>query len=142
MLQDFQLTAGRRRVELEAELPPGLALVDGDVGLISRALENLIDNGLRHTPAGGCVAIRVRENGSSVGVSIEDTGSGIAEADLPRIFDRFFHRPAEEGESGTGLGLAIARRIVELHGSSIEVESRLGEGSAFSFSLPVASAPS
>ncbi len=136
VVQEFQLVAGERTVELDAELPKGLAIVDGDVGLISRALENLIENGLRHTPEGGRVAVRVLQQGERVGVRVEDTGCGIASEDLPRIFDRFY-RSSSDSPAGTGLGLAITKRIVELHGSSIQVESRPGEGSIFSFSLPV-----
>lgn len=136
VVQQFQISAEERQVELEAELPKELALADGDVGLISRALENLIDNGLRHTPAGGRVAVRVREKGKRVGVDVVDNGCGIAQDDLPRIFERFFRNPSEDTEGGTGLGLAIAQRIVELHGSRLEVESTLGGGSTFSFQLP------
>ncbi len=136
VVQQFRLTAEERGVALETELPKGLALVHGDVGLISRALENLIDNGLRHTPEGGRVVVRVVENSSEVGVIVEDTGCGIERRDLQRIFERFFRNPAEAGDGGTGLGLAITKRIVELHGSRIEVESTPGEGSAFTFHLP------
>ncbi len=134
--QQFQLAAGERRVELGTDLPQGLALVNGDIGLISRALENLIDNALRHTPEGGRVVVRVVEAPAEVGVIVEDTGSGIESEDLPRIFERFFRQPQEESNGGSGLGLAITKRIVELHGSRIEVESAPGEGSAFSFRLP------
>ena len=136
VVQQFQLAASERRVELRAELPEGLALVDGDISLISRALENLIDNALRHTPEGGRIVVRVAEATSEVGVTVEDTGCGISGEDLPRIFDRFFRNAQQEGDGGSGLGLAITKRIVELHGSRIEVESVPGEGSAFTFRLP------
>jgi signal transduction histidine kinase len=134
VVQQFQLVAGERQIELGCHLPPGLAMVDGDVGLISRALENLIDNGLRHTPEGGRVEVRVATNGSRVAVVVADTGCGIAEEDLPRVFDRFFR--SEEGNGGTGLGLAIAMRVVELHGGSIAVRSSVGSGATFEFDLP------
>jgi signal transduction histidine kinase len=140
VVQQFQLTACESSVELSCKLPPGLAMVDGDVGLISRALENLIDNGLRHTPAGGRVEVRVVTNGSHVGLVVEDSGCGIAAQDLPRVFDRFFR--SENGDGGTGLGLAIAKRVVELHDGSIHVQSSEGEGATFELSLPAAAAGS
>ena len=142
VVQQFQLGAGERDVQLEADLPEGLAIVDADVGLVSRVLENLIDNGLRHTPEGGLVSVILRRNDGDVGVDVCDTGCGIADEDLPRIFDRFYRNPRDRNGSGAGLGLAIAKRILELHDSTLTVESQVGGGSTFSFRLPVLDPPS
>jgi signal transduction histidine kinase len=89
-------------------------------------------------PAGGTITIATQQSSDRIDVSVEDTGQGIREEDIPRIFDRFFR--AEQGEeanaTSTGLGLAIAKRILELHGSQISVTSRLSEGTRFQFDLP------
>jgi len=89
-------------------------------------------------PAGGTITVATAQSSDRIDVSVEDTGQGIREEDIPRIFDRFFR--AEQGEeanaTSTGLGLAIAKRILELHGSQISVTSRLSEGTRFQFDLP------
>jgi signal transduction histidine kinase len=148
--QKFSLSAAARQVhmavELDADAPPVLA----DIGLVERALENLVDNALRHTPDAGRVNIEVRGAGERVHVRVRDSGCGIAPADLPHVFDRYFQasrveRQGSETDSGmarhhVGLGLAITQRIVALHGGSIGVESALGVGTVFSFDLPAAPA--
>ena len=136
--QKFKLRAQNDGTELTVRADGALPLVSGDIALIERVLENLIDNALNHTPPGGQVTIPVREQASSVSVSIVDTGDGIAEQDLARIFERFYQAGNEHRGSGrVGLGLAIAKRIVDLHGGTLEVSSRVGEGTTFSFELPV-----
>ena len=97
-----------------------------DPSLIDRVLENLIGNALRHTPAGGRVAIALRGEGAQVAVQIADTGCGIADAELPFIFDRFFRGDGAQRRgagAGAGLGLAITKRILDLHCARIEVQS-------------------
>jgi len=115
-----------------------MPLVMGDVGLIERVLTNLIDNALRFTPAGGRVRAILDAVPRAVRVTVADTGAGIAPEDLPHIFERFYRadKSRDRATGGVGLGLAIARQIVELHGSSLEVDSRPGEGARFSFVLP------
>jgi len=112
--------------------------VQADMGLMERVLENLIDNALRHTPAGGAVSVAVRPRGERVQVRVADTGSGIPQAEIPHIFERFYRvdksRAARTG--GAGLGLAIVKRIMDLHAAGVEVESAPLRGAAFSFSLP------
>jgi two-component system OmpR family sensor kinase len=138
VVQKFDLSAQRAGVALDAELPDELALVRGDVRLIERVLDNLIENGLRYTPEGGRVRVGLSTDDGAVEVRVEDTGPGIPRDELPRIFDRFY-RGAEDRRkhnAGIGLGLAIARRAVELHGSELEVESVEGRGSCFHFRLP------
>ena len=108
---------------------------------LQRVLYNLVSNALRHTQADGTVFLRAEPEGNVVRVEVADTGAGIAPEDLPRVFERSFRgersrsSPETEDDSGAGLGLAIARGLVEAHGGTVDVESRLGEGSRFSFTL-------
>ena len=142
-IQRFQHEAEHRGVRLEAPIAPGLPAVLADIGWVERVLENLIENALRFTPAGGTVAVELApRDDQRLAVAVRDTGCGISEEDLPRVFDRAYRcqmKGSPQGE-GTGLGLSIAQRIVELHGDSISVESTLGQGTTFRFSLPLAPA--
>jgi signal transduction histidine kinase len=134
MVHKFRLEADRRKIKLEVVAPTReLPRVAVDVGLIERALDNLIANAMRHTPAGGTVCLTVGDGGCGVELVVTDTGPGIAPRDLPYVFDRF-HRG--EGSTGSGLGLAIVRRIVELHGGDIRAECRRGGGARFVVFLP------
>jgi signal transduction histidine kinase len=142
VLQKFHLIADGKGIELGLDTGSGLPAVRADLSLIERVLDNLIGNALNHTPAGGRVTVQLRRTDRGVEASVVDTGVGIAQADLPHIFDRFYRgRAASTRDSrparGTGLGLAIARRIVELHGCTIGVDSAAG-GSTFRFTLPAA----
>ncbi len=149
IVAEYRLAAEQRGVRLEAGLPEGLARVHADTGLLARVLQNLLDNALEHTPAGGRVRIAVGESDGTAVVEITDTGSGIPEDELPHLFDRYFYGASGRragGEShgarghGNGLGLAIARKALELHGASIAVDSEVGAGSTFSFELPLVAA--
>ena len=134
--QKFQLEAQRRGTTIEIDAGDGLPMVNADIALIERVLENLIDNALSHSPDGGSIRIPIASSGHSVRVTVSDSGPGIAPEHLPRVFDRFYQADnAHRGNAHAGLGLAIAKRIVELHGARLEVESTLGRGTAFSFRL-------
>ena len=134
--QSFQLRAQQKQVRLDARLQPNVPLVYGDIAMMQRVLENLIENGLRHTSAGGRIAIDVDVDSGKVVVRISDTGCGIAAEDVPRIFERFYQRDRGDGGEGhSGLGLAIVKRILELHGSAIEVHSSREAGTTFSFQV-------
>jgi two-component system OmpR family sensor kinase len=136
-VQQFRLQADERGIDLQVEVPGGPAIVDGDMSLLARVLDNLLDNGLRFTSGGGQVTLGLRESPQWVSVEVRDTGCGIAPEDLPYVFDRFFGRKQRDVESDhAGLGLAITKRIVELHGGTIEVASQLGHGTTFSVTLP------
>jgi signal transduction histidine kinase len=138
VVQKFQLKADKSEVKLAMELDADLPLVSADIGLVERVLDNLIDNALAHTPAGGTVRVPVRRDAQQVILCVADTGEGIRESDLPRIFDRFYQAAGQQSANGhAGLGLTIARRIVELHGGELNVRSRPGEGTTFAFGLPV-----
>jgi signal transduction histidine kinase len=138
VVQKFALVAANRGSELVGEFDPELPPVYADIELIERVFENLLENALRYTPEGGTVTVALASEEDGIKVSVTDTGPGIPAEILPRIFDRFCRvGNGGRGESnGMGLGLAIAKRILELHGSSIEVETKLGTGSSFSFKLP------
>jgi two-component system sensor histidine kinase ResE len=126
----------QRGIELELETPPvPAALADAD--RVEQVLHNLVDNALRHTPAGGRVCLSLGRRDIHVEVAVSDTGRGIAADDLERVWDRFYKtdKARTRGEGGYGLGLAIARRIVEAHGGWVEVVSREGAGSRFAFGL-------
>ncbi len=137
--QKYRLPAEDRGVSLQAELANELLWISADVGLIERALENVLDNALRYTPEGGKIDIRLEPLGEWLRIEVRDTGPGIAATDLPLVFDRF-HRVQrsedESGDRGAGLGLAIAKRAVELHGGNIHCQSTVGEGTTFRFDLP------
>lgn len=129
-------------VQLAQDLPDDLPPVDADRERVHQVLFNLVDNAVRFTPEGGEVRIEAHQLNGSVQVRVADTGSGIPPEHLPRLFERFYRvdsaRAREDG--GTGIGLAIARSVVEAHGGHLEAESELGEGSVFTFDLPVAAA--
>ncbi len=145
LLQDvvhgYEVQARQRGISLQLDGGSHLRTrVRADIALIERVLQNLIDNALRHTPAGGSVTLSLAGTGPTVEVGITDTGSGIAADHLPHIFERYWHghddTPAGAPERVGGLGLAIVRRILELHGSMVQVHSALRSGSSFRFVLP------
>jgi two-component system phosphate regulon sensor histidine kinase PhoR len=178
VLDRMRPLASERSISLASSMPEDLPLVYVDSRRISEVLVNLIHNGLKYTPAGGAITISAsllmevpqqeaephtapapESTRQVVVVRVTDTGIGISQEDLPRIFERFFKadkartriqaEALPDGEAlsgdeqssaaaGTGLGLAIARHLVELHGGRIWAESRLGHGSTFFFTLPIA----
>jgi two-component system OmpR family sensor kinase len=140
VLQKFDLRANECGVRLESRCDEALPMVVGDIALIERALDNLLDNALQHTPAGGTVAVVVEPLDQVLLVQVVDTGSGIPADQLPRVFERFYQTDESRAKNGAGLGLAIATRIVELHGSAMRAASEPGRGTVFSFDLPATNA--
>ena len=138
ILQKYQLKAREKNIRIEAELHPHLPFVRADIALIERVLENLIENALRYTPASGVIMLELAPADRGVSVRVRDSGCGIAPEELPRIFDRFYQldKSRNSNPGSSGLGLAIAKRILELHGSGIAVDSAMGHGTTFSFDLP------
>ncbi len=118
-------------------------ILSADSDRLSQVLNNLVANAVRYTPAGGKITLKVARVKEFVQIIVEDTGSGIADEDLPHVFDRFWKaeqsRSRHEG-TGSGLGLAIARQLVQAHGGTISVESKAGEGTRFIIQLPAVSA--
>jgi signal transduction histidine kinase len=125
-------------VRLVEEVDPALGVVVADERKIKQVLLNLMTNAVKFTKAGGTVTLRARVEGDGFSVSVEDTGVGISEEDQGVIFDEF--RQAQDdfarSQEGTGLGLTLSKRLVELHGGRIGVESEPGRGSTFSFDIP------
>ena len=136
VVQKFELPARERRVRLRTVIPRDLPFVYADLRLVERILDNLLDNALRHAPHKE-VTISLQSGDRGVTVAVSDTGRGIAPDDLPFIFDRFYRAKSSGADPtrGSGLGLAIAQRIAHLHGSRLDVESVLGQGTSFSFVL-------
>ena len=128
--------AAANEIELSLEASERTEKIWADAHRLDIIVTNLIGNALKYTPAGGRIIVRLRKEGDSVIVDVADTGPGIPEADLPRVFERFYQ--ASQGErrrQGHGIGLALAKELAELHGGSLTVNSRLGEGSTFTLRL-------
>ncbi|NOZ52297.1 MAG: sensor histidine kinase [Gammaproteobacteria bacterium] len=139
--QKYHLTANRKNINLNTEFGQDVPLVYGDIGLIQRVLENLIDNAIRYTPGGGTITLALSNNQDNIIVKVIDTGCGIPEEEIPHIFNRFYRSKSNANEKSynSGLGLAITKRILNLHGSNISANSHINKGTTFSFQLPARS---
>jgi two-component system, OmpR family, phosphate regulon sensor histidine kinase PhoR len=135
------MKANRKQIAFEMNVPATLPLVRGDANLLHEVLQNLLDNAVQYTHPGGKITVTAQPRERDVVVAVADTGIGIPLADQERIFERFYRVDAARSREagGTGLGLSIAKHIVESHGGRIWVESEIGAGSKFSFSIPLAS---
>lgn len=141
---EMRALARERSVALELIVPTDEDLhIQGDAEPLRQAFSNLIENGIKYTPAGGSVAVAAGREGHVLTVSVTDTGAGVAPDDLPHLFERFYRtddaRARDTG--GFGLGLAIARATIRAHGGNIGVTSAIGEGTVFTVSLPVPAEP-
>jgi two-component system, OmpR family, phosphate regulon sensor histidine kinase PhoR len=134
------LKATRKQIALETDVPPDLPPVRGDASLLREVLQNLLDNAVQYTSEGGSIRVSVHPGPRDAVIAVADTGIGIPLADQERIFERFYRVDAARSREagGTGLGLSIAKHIVEVHGGRLRVESEVGVGSKFSFSVPLA----
>ncbi len=146
LLDDIQTSFGQRmkerRLACEIEIPPDTPAVQADPDRLRQVFVNLLDNAIKFTPEGGRIRLSARPRGPMLDISVSDTGVGIPEQDLPRIFERFYRvdkaRSRELG--GTGLGLSIVKHIVEAHGGTVSVVSRAQQGATFTVSLSSTSA--
>jgi signal transduction histidine kinase len=137
-LEGIQDAAAQKSLRLAVTMPTRDRILDCDRIRIIQVLTNLLSNAIKFTPQGGSITLSMTEVGPGhARFSVEDTGAGIAEADLPRVFDRYWQASAT-AHLGSGLGLAITKGIVEAHGGAISVESRLDHGTTFSFTLRLA----
>lgn len=143
VVQQFRIRAEGKGVDLSMAAGGRSHFANADIGLTERALGNLIDNAIRHTGSGGSVTVSIRADGSMIEITVADTGSGIPREALPHVFERSFtlDRSRSSASGGSGLGLAITKRIVELHGGRITVDSVVGEGTSFTFQLPAGDRP-
>lgn len=135
----LQAQATRAQLTLRIDGATDLPFVYVDGGRVEQVLTNLIHNAIKFTPAGGEIRVSAAlSDPQTLTVKVVDTGVGIAPEDLPRIFERFYKADRARSGGGTGLGLAIAKHIIQAHSGRIWVESRLGKGSTFAFTLPLA----
>jgi two-component system phosphate regulon sensor histidine kinase PhoR len=137
------LKASRKQIAFETDVPSALPAIRGDTGLLREVLQNLLDNAIQYTPEAGRIRVSVAVNGREATITVSDTGVGIPLAEQERIFERFYRVDAARSREagGTGLGLSIAKHIVEAHGGRLWVESEVGHGSKFSFSISLANQP-
>jgi signal transduction histidine kinase len=128
-------------LDVNIEMPENLPPVNVDYHRVSQILHNLLSNAIKYTPEGGKITISAKQEDKWVKVSVTDNGKGISDADLPNMFERFYRVDKSRARTGggSGLGLTIAKRLVEAHGGTIAVQSEIGKGSSFFFTLPVAS---
>jgi two-component system, OmpR family, sensor kinase len=140
VVQKLKFVAEKKQVNLQTNIRADLPFVSADIGLIERAFENLIENAIRHTPENGVVTVTLNRKGEKLSAEVSDTGCGISQEDLPFIFDRYYRASngLQDRSTGAGLGLAITKRILEIHGSTIEVQSLMNKGTTFAFDLSVA----
>ncbi len=138
VIQKFELAAQKKHIHIHFTLDQAMPMVYADIAMIERVLSNLIDNALRYTPEQGSINLELLPTDGNVSVRVADTGKGIAEENLGGLFER--HSPlrhsSNRSHGGGGLGLLITKRILELHGSTIEAFSKPGQGAMFTFSLP------
>ncbi|MGZ8433958.1 MAG: sensor histidine kinase, partial [Candidatus Binatia bacterium] len=131
--------ATRHGITLDVKVDDRLGDYVGDERKIKQILLNLLSNAVKFTPEGGRIGINARPISGAVEISVTDTGIGIAEVDQPKIFEEFRQVGSDSAAKieGTGLGLTLAKKLVELHGGRIWVESEVGKGTTFVFTLPV-----
>jgi two-component system phosphate regulon sensor histidine kinase PhoR len=138
-IETTQRTAAEKDLRVSVDLKTSLPDIAADRRRLAEVLQNLLDNAVQYTPSGGRISVSASSDGDEVEFTVSDTGIGIPKVDQPRIFERFYRvdvaRSREVG--GTGLGLSIAKHLVEAHGGRIWVESEVGRGSQFHFTVPV-----
>lgn len=137
VVHKFGLEAEKRNIQLQTAFGNNLPFAYGDIGLIQRVLDNLIENALRYTPSGGNITLSVMNDSDNIVVKVADTGQGIPEEEISHIFDRFYRleKTRTTSNKNAGLGLAIVKRIIDLHGSNISAHSTPNMGTTFSFAL-------
>lgn len=135
----FTTVAEAKDIELELHNHPKSLTIQGNPALISRAIDNLVENAIKYTKPQGKVTLKLQTNGKMAKVSVKDTGIGIPKKGLDQVFDKFFraHAPNENEAPGSGLGLSIVKTIAERHGGTVGVESQVNIGSTFSMTLPI-----
>ena len=127
-------------VDFKPDLDPRLPIVTGDRDRLVQVVSNLVNNAVKYSPEGGMVTLTSRAEGGYALITVADTGLGIPPDEIPHVFERFrrVRSGAAQSIAGTGLGLTIVKQIVEMHGGKIWVESAVGHGSAFHFTIPLA----
>jgi two-component system phosphate regulon sensor histidine kinase PhoR len=136
---DLALPAQEKKILIDIETPSTLPLVQGDPFRLQQVVANLLSNAIKYTPRGGHVWMRAETRGNDLVASVSDTGIGIPPADLAHVFEKFYRVQDNRviDQEGSGLGLAIVKSIISEHRGRVWVESIMGKGSTFSFSLPI-----
>lgn len=135
--QHNQVLAEEKNITIDSDISPSIPMVEADIKLIERVIQNLMNNAINYTPENGKIKIKVNKLGNAIEVALENTGQGIEEKDLPHIFDRYYKVGKEKtGIEGTGLGLAIVKKILDLHHIPINVKSKVDGFTSFSFVFP------
>jgi signal transduction histidine kinase len=139
VVSDLQGGVQGKQQTIKLEHPAELPQVMGNAVRLRQVLSNLVSNAIKYTPEEGTINVSLHQEGAQIVVRVQDNGIGIAEADLPYVFDKFYRVKNKKTEmiSGTGLGLSIAKSIVEKHGGRIWVESEENRGTTFIFALPI-----
>ena len=134
----YEAKASEKGIRLQPILSNELPPVHGDVRMIDRVLQNLLDNALKHSPEGGTVSIELSERDKGIEVKVSDTGPGIPEEEQARVFERYKVGKSRNGQgtNGSGLGLAIVHQMLQVQGMDIQLHSKVGKGSSFSFTIP------
>jgi PAS domain S-box-containing protein len=135
LVDTFEPQARARGITFVCDVAPRLPPITGDYDRLLQAISNLVANALKFTKTGGEVRLRARKDDLDLRISVEDTGAGIPEANLAKVFDRFWQ--ADRVAGGAGLGLGIVKGIVDAHGGTVSVESKLGHGTTFHITLPL-----
>ena len=125
-------------ISLHVDVSQDSLVIYGDADRLRQVIGNLVSNALRYTPQGGIITLRAYRAAQRIHISVSDTGQGISPQDLPHIFDRFYRADTarDRASGGSGLGLAIARALIEAHSGTVEVHSKLGQGTTFAIALP------
>jgi signal transduction histidine kinase len=130
--------ARKNRHILNAELPSSLPVIQADKDRLRQMVLNLLNNAFKFTPAGGSITVKARKDKSYLVVEVQDTGSGISEEEQKRLFEPYQQLERERARlAGLGLGLSLSKKLVELHGGQIWMQSEKGKGSTFGFSIPL-----
>ena len=136
----FKTLADEKALTIDTDLPADLPSVEGDTERLGQVLANLVSNAIKFSEADGRIIVRAGVEGTELVVSVQDQGIGVAPEALPHLFERFYQADdsSTRWQGGTGLGLSISRQIVEAHGGRMWVDSNVGEGSTFTFAIPIA----
>ena len=133
--------ANSKQINIDIQIPPEIEVITGDINLLDRALLNLLSNAIKFTPPAGTITIEAKQESRNIEISVADTGMGISQEEIGHMFTKFY-RTTEAKQlviQGTGLGLSITKAIIEAHSGTITVESTLGQGTKFTFTVPIGS---
>lgn len=136
---DYAALAAEKQITMEFDLPPKMPVIQGDREKLAVVVQNLLGNAIKYTPEGGEVRVFVEMSERELTLEVSDSGIGISEEDVEKVFEKFYRAndPRVGDITGSGLGLALTSEIVRLHGGDLTVESELNEGSTFKMTLPI-----